>query len=115
MLNDVAEELHVVAKDVASNPSDSDGASMVSTNTTTSSMRTRSYGAYPILTIEEATSDGHGDLEKEPIEPAGSHQAASTPPKMRVRPMSEQLLGRARPKAIHEDDEGEFIYLPSLL
>jgi serine/arginine repetitive matrix protein 2 len=100
---------------VPGNPSDSDGASMTSTNTTSSStqLRRRSYGAYPILTIEEATSDGHGDVEE--VE-TGSNQVESTttPVKRRVRPMSEHLLGRARPKAIHEDDEGEFHTLSNL-
>jgi hypothetical protein len=102
MLNDVAEELHDAAKEVApTHPKDSDGASTTSTTTTTSSLRSRrrSYGAYPILTIEEATSDGHG-------EPEEGDQVNSTPVKRRIRPMSEQLLGRARPKAIHEEDEG---------
>jgi hypothetical protein len=75
-INDVAEELHEIAKDVAATKTvGSDGASMVSTNTTTSSMwvRRRSYGAYPILTIEEATSDGHGDIEGEQIDQDGSN------------------------------------------
>lgn len=31
----------------------------------------------------------------------------TTPAKRRMRPMSEQLLGRASPKAIHEDGEGK--------
>ncbi|KAG0697268.1 hypothetical protein DFH29DRAFT_160061 [Suillus ampliporus] len=45
----------------------------------------------PIVTVEEATVDGHSDHE--------------TPMKRaRPRPLSEQLLGRSRPKAMHEDE-----------
>jgi hypothetical protein len=47
----------------------------------------------PIVTIEEATVDGHSDVE--------------TPSKRaRARPLSEQLLGRSRPKAMYEDENG---------
>jgi len=75
---------------------------------------------YPILTIEEATSDGHGlpaDWD-EPIEDDDSAEGvdvdeheqskpAATPvKKARARPLSEQLLGRTRPKPMYEDDEG---------
>ena len=105
MLNDVAEESNDAK---TANPTDSDGGSVISTSTVTSSLRARrrSYGAYPILTIEEATSDGHGGLEEDQIEQDDTNQV-STPVRRRVRPMSEQLLGKARPKAIHEEDEGE--------
>jgi len=114
-LNDVAEESLETVKDIpAAKAGDSDGASVISTNTTTSSMRMRrqSYGAYPILTIEEAMSDGHGDLEEQEVVLDEENQVNSnaTPVKRRARPMSEQLLGRARPKAIHEDGEGECHY-----
>lgn len=67
--------------------------------------------SYPIVTIEEATSDGHGDpeddevLREEPEQPP----SATLVKKARVRPLSEQLLGRSRPRPMHEDDEGEFI------
>ncbi|KAG2338846.1 hypothetical protein BDR05DRAFT_951659 [Suillus weaverae] len=47
--------------------------------------------ALPIVTIEEATVDGHSDLET-PIKRA------------HPRPLSEQLLGRSRPKAMYEDE-----------
>jgi hypothetical protein len=115
LLNDVAEESFETVKDIpTAKASDSDGASMISTNTATSSMRLRkrSYGAYPILTIEEATSDGHGDFEEEEVVPDEGNQVNSTatPVKRQARPMSEQLLGRARPKAIHEDGEGKYHY-----
>ena len=109
MLNDVKEESPEIA-----NPTDSDGASVISMGTTTSSMqsRRRSYGAYPIVTIEEATSDGHGDVDEqeEEVDRDVNNQVNSTatPVKRRARPMSEQLLGKSRPKAIHEDDEGEY-------
>lgn len=47
----------------------------------------------PIVTIEEATADGHSDVE--------------TPSKRpRARPLSEQPLGRSRPKAMYEDENG---------
>ena len=58
--------------------------------------------SYPIVTIEEATSDGHGDPDEEELP-----QPAATPmKKARIRPLSEQLLGRSRPRPMHEDDEG---------
>jgi serine/arginine repetitive matrix protein 2 len=51
--------------------------------------------APPIVTIEEASSDGHGQSDLE------------TPMKRaRPRPMSEMLLGRSRPKAVYEDENG---------
>ncbi|KAL1747929.1 hypothetical protein HDZ31DRAFT_60801 [Schizophyllum fasciatum] len=51
---------------------------------------------YPLVTVEEATSDGHS-----------AYSQASTPVKAaRRRPVSEQLLGRSRPKPMHEDGEG---------
>ena len=99
------------------NGNDFDRLSMTSANTTSSSMmmRRRSYGIYPILTIEEATADGHGDPEEE----MGSNKKfvgvgdvpSATPVKRRIRPLSEQLLGRARPKAIHEDEDGWFHFV----
>jgi serine/arginine repetitive matrix protein 2 len=113
MLQDVTEESSKVEQEdvVDDQRDDSDGVSMASFNTTSSSMRMRrrSYGPYPILTIEEATSDGHGDLEEETTESEeGKTVPATTPVKRaRVRPLSEQLLGKSRPKAIHEDEEGE--------
>jgi hypothetical protein len=45
----------------------------------------------PIVTIEEATVDGHSDVET-PIK------------RVRPRPVSEQPLGRSRPKAMYEDE-----------
>ncbi|KAF9065359.1 hypothetical protein BDP27DRAFT_1424922 [Rhodocollybia butyracea] len=60
------------------------------------SIRTVSGGAAPLLTLEEATSDGHECMDEESI---------LTPMKRaRPRPLSEQLLGRKRPTGIHEDD-----------
>lgn len=55
--------------------------------------------ALPVVTIEEATIDGHGQSDLEtPIKRA------------RPRPMSEMLLGRSRPKAMYEDENGAFRY-----
>ncbi|KAF8814601.1 hypothetical protein BYT27DRAFT_7249906 [Phlegmacium glaucopus] len=64
---------------------------------------------YPILTIEEATSDGHGAPDDDEIlqeEPQQELPAATPMKRARVRPLSEQLLGRSRPRPMHEDDEG---------
>ncbi|KAH7884200.1 hypothetical protein F5I97DRAFT_1671717 [Phlebopus sp. FC_14] len=53
----------------------------------------------PVVTIEEATVDGHESVEDESV------VSVETPVKRaRPRPMSEQLLGRSRPKAIYEED-----------
>ncbi|KIK98105.1 hypothetical protein PAXRUDRAFT_725108 [Paxillus rubicundulus Ve08.2h10] len=54
----------------------------------------------PIVTIQEATVDGHGTEEEESV------LSMETPVKRaRARPVSEQLLGRSRPKAIYEGDD----------
>ncbi|KIK67170.1 hypothetical protein GYMLUDRAFT_69362 [Collybiopsis luxurians FD-317 M1] len=54
-------------------------------------------GGAPLLTLEEATSDGHERIEDE--------SPLSTPMRRaRPRPLSEQLLGRKRPQGIHEED-----------
>ena len=66
--------------------------------------------SYPIVTIEEATADGHGDEEVVIQEPQ-AEQPSATPKKPRARPLSEQLLGRSRPLPMHEDDEGPFIII----
>ncbi|KAG7090453.1 hypothetical protein E1B28_009569 [Marasmius oreades] len=51
----------------------------------------------PLLTLEEATSDGHGRSDDD--------VSLATPSKrVRPRPVSEQLLMKYRPRAIHEDD-----------
>ena len=56
---------------------------------------------YPLVTVEEATSDGHS-----------AYSQASTPVRAaRRRPVSEQLLGRSRPQAMHEDGEGKRVSL----
>ncbi|KAJ3980260.1 hypothetical protein F5890DRAFT_1557848 [Lentinula detonsa] len=59
------------------------------------SLRSVSGGA-PLLTLEEATSDGHERVAEDEL---------STPMKRaRPRPLSEQLLGRKRPQGIHDED-----------
>jgi hypothetical protein len=78
---------------------------------------------YPIVTIEEATADGHGEDLDDPIdesegegeeEKSEEMAAAATPVKKpRARPLSEQLLGRSRPAPMHEDDDGRFFYIVS--
>jgi serine/arginine repetitive matrix protein 2 len=68
--------------------------------------------SYPIVTIEEATSDGHGDPDDDAVfqeEPQRQQPAATPVKKARLRPHSEQLLGRSRPRPTHEDEEGQFI------
>ena len=62
--------------------------------------------SYPILTIEEATVDGNSDDEVIQEEPRQEKSATTPKKKARVRPLSEQLLGRSRPLPSHEDDEG---------
>ncbi|PPQ91217.1 hypothetical protein CVT25_001175 [Psilocybe cyanescens] len=92
--------------------------------------------SYPILTIEEATADGHGRPDDWDDVIAGYESGSAeggvgseemvggaaeefgfkakekaevdaTPvKKARARPLSEQMLGRSRPKPMHEDDEG---------
>ena len=59
----------------------------------------------PILSIEEATTDEH--------DVGGLPSPVQTMPikKPRPRPLSEQLLGRARPQAMHEEESGNFLYL----
>ncbi|KAL0562882.1 hypothetical protein V5O48_019196, partial [Marasmius crinis-equi] len=55
-----------------------------------------STGRVPLVTLEEATSDGHGRSDDD--------RSIETPSKRaRPRPISEQLL-KSRPRAIHEDD-----------
>ncbi|THU90173.1 hypothetical protein K435DRAFT_864575, partial [Dendrothele bispora CBS 962.96] len=53
----------------------------------------------PLLTLEEATSDGHERVADD------GDSAVSTPVKRaRPRPMSEQMLGKSRPQAIHDEN-----------
>ncbi|TFK33165.1 hypothetical protein BDQ12DRAFT_448473 [Crucibulum laeve] len=72
---------------------------------------------YPILMIEEATADGHGSFEdcslhedSEDGDGAREEQKAApaaTPVKRaRPRPMSEQLLGKSRPRPMYESEDG---------
>ncbi|KAF5312056.1 hypothetical protein D9619_003769 [Psilocybe cf. subviscida] len=106
-------------------------ASSVMTSSTTGTMeRRRRAHSYPILTIEEATNDGHcalrdDDDEEDEAEALreefdrmragnggadedGEEEEVQRTPvkKSRRRPMSEQLLGKSRPKPMHEDEEG---------
>ena len=93
-------------------------------------------GGYPIVTIEEATVDGHGSVDDDDRmlvdEESGyrgfgdsedrmdvdvGHDGAPGPTetpvkqqKVRTRPVSEQLLKGSRPKAVYEDDEGSLLF-----
>jgi len=75
--------------------------------------------SYPIVTIEEATSDGHGGPDEDEVlqEPQFERQQPAATPvkKARLRPLSEQLLGRSLPRPTHDDDEGQFILFCILL
>ncbi|KAF7982388.1 hypothetical protein HWV62_28475 [Athelia sp. TMB] len=55
----------------------------------------------PLLTLEEATMDGHDSINDSLV------STATTTPvkKARPRPMSEQLLGKSRPEAMHGEEE----------
>ena len=67
--------------------------------------------SYPIVTIEEATSDRHGGPDDDEVlqeEPQQQQPAATPVKKARLRPLSEQLLGRTRPRATHDNEEGQF-------
>lgn len=63
---------------------------------------------YPIVTIEEATSDGHGAPDDNEVLQEQEQPAATPMKRARPRPLSEQLLGRSRPRPMYEDDEGWF-------
>jgi len=65
-----------------------------------SSISASSVAAYPILTVEAATADGHSCNEDDDDIPLNTPAKRS-----RQRPISEQLLGRTRPKPFHEDSE----------
>ena len=76
--------------------------------------------SYPIVTIEEATSDGHGGPDEDEVlqeeeEPQRQQPAATPVKKARLRPLSEQLLGRNWPRPTQDDDEGQFILLYHIL
>jgi hypothetical protein len=69
--------------------------------------------AFPIVTVEEATSDGHEAPDDEPIAQPVERPCQTPPRRPRVRPLSEQLLGRrARPVGIYEDGDGKLTLLP---
>lgn len=82
--------------------------------------------AFPIVTIEEAVGDGREDDTEEIHdslvyggilkENETKDLPQTTPAKrLRARPMSEQLLGKVRPCAAYEDDEGlSYVCLCSL-
>ncbi len=70
----------------------------------------------PIVTVEEATADGHSDLvDEEDNSHANSTlrgiEASDETPKKRVRPrpLSDQTSGKTRPRAVHSDADGKSI------
>lgn len=60
---------------------------------------------HPIVTVESATADGHSEAEDGPEVELPSPSDATPSKRVRPRPVSEQLLGRARPKAVYEEEE----------
>ncbi|RDB27260.1 hypothetical protein Hypma_004359 [Hypsizygus marmoreus] len=67
----------------------------------------------PIVTVEAATSDGHSApddhsiIEEEEEDQVQDEQPLATPVKRaRPRPLSEQLLGRSRPRPMYEGEDG---------
>ena len=75
-------------------------------------------GRAPVLAIEKATADGHGFVGDELLSEDGSEEqavVAATPVKQaRAYPLNEQMLGRIRPKPMHEDNEVAFFLFSSL-
>ncbi|KIL55074.1 hypothetical protein M378DRAFT_201120 [Amanita muscaria Koide BX008] len=61
----------------------------------------------PLLTVEEATNDGHGvpaDYH-EPLNAVPRIEIGTPSNKARPRPVSEQMLGKSRPVPMYQDDE----------
>ena len=75
-------------------------------------------GRAPVLAIEKATADRHGFVGDELLSEDGSEEqavVAATPVKQaRAYPLNEQMLGRIRPKPMHEDNEVAFFLFSSL-
>lgn len=78
----------------------------------------RYSSAFPIATIEEAPMKDNKETSRtrdpvfngEIIQKIEKIEEEDTPVKRhRMRPMSEQLLGKPRPRAVYEDDEGNII------
>ncbi|RDB16264.1 hypothetical protein Hypma_003001 [Hypsizygus marmoreus] len=69
----------------------------------------------PIVTVEAATSDGHSApddhsiIEEEEEDQVQDEQPLATPVKRaRPRPLSEQLLGKSRPRPMYEGEDGKY-------
>ncbi|KAG5641013.1 hypothetical protein DXG03_006381 [Asterophora parasitica] len=61
----------------------------------------------PIVTVEAATCDGHGAPDDHSILEEDDELPQATPVKRaRPRPLSEQLLGKSRPKPMYEGEDG---------
>jgi hypothetical protein len=82
-------------------------------------LQKRYCSAFPIATIAEAPTDDReetggicgsvfsGEISSE----IGKREEEDTPIKRhRIRPMSEQLLGKPRPRAVYEDEEGMYCW-----
>ncbi|KAF8878425.1 hypothetical protein BD779DRAFT_1663807 [Infundibulicybe gibba] len=62
---------------------------------------------YPILTVEAATCDGHEPpSDRQLLDEVLESPMATPVKKARARPVSEQLLGRSRPQAMYESEDG---------
>ncbi|KAF9457373.1 hypothetical protein BDZ94DRAFT_1175700 [Collybia nuda] len=69
----------------------------------------------PIVTVEAATADGHSapddcvsmmEDDEEIYEEEQEPRLETPVKKARARPLSEQMLGRSRPRAMHESEDG---------
>ncbi|KAH9913689.1 uncharacterized protein BXZ73DRAFT_81864 [Epithele typhae] len=57
----------------------------------------------PLVRVEEATADGHSAATDD----ERSTKSETPIKRSRSRPMSEQMLGRPRPQAVYDDDDGD--------
>lgn len=62
---------------------------------------------HPIVNVETATTDGHSEVGDDAEVNMSVSSVATPSKKARTRPVSEQMLGRSRPKAIHDEEDGK--------
>jgi serine/arginine repetitive matrix protein 2 len=68
----------------------------------------------PILTVESATSDGHSACGND--DSLATMTMTTTPlQRGRARPLSEQMIGRERPRGMYESDNGMFFFVKGIL
>ena len=71
-----------------------------------------SSARFPVITVVEATSDGHKAPDDEPITAPSEVVSQTLARRPRVRPLSDQLLGRPRPVGIYKDGDGGITCVP---